>query len=330
MKTVRILILLAGFPLISRGETTVVVHASTPQTAWSGWGYSGPAAPASAPAIPQAPAKFKLVENSRTFSGTVTGLKSPEGVEIGIVSLVGVHWVNPKCYQWQPVNADGTFSITSNAFPEAGKALVVRGPEIPWTFLAQDFAPNQGARDVVIPVPAARKVRISVGSSEQDQRTSANFEFFPANREFGNDGKPLRRQRLDQVRLKDQSSAEVWLPRAPVAVLVGSKGLASAYQVIDPREGDHFHFVLQAGGTLKVTTQDAEGNPVPNVRIDWINPAAPLSLSNGRTNEAGVLERDSLTPGPFALRAEGFAPGKATVESGRTTEVVLQALPKQP
>ncbi len=90
--------------------------------------------------------QFSLVQNSkapRTFSGKVVIDGPLTGVEVGLVSLVGVHWVNPDAYQWQAVNPDGTFSLTDAHYPTAPKALVVRGPPDAVDFFALQLRPQR-------------------------------------------------------------------------------------------------------------------------------------------------------------------------------------------
>lgn len=305
-------------------EKTTVVQAVTREGVWTGWGYSGAPATENFPGISQAPAKFRLVENSRTFSGIVSGLRSTEGVEIGIVSLNGAHWTNPRNYQWKAIESDGSFSITSDSFPEAGKTLVVRGPKLAWTFLPHDFRPGEGAADIVIPASESRKVRFSAGPNPTESINDASFQIFPILREFGNDGRPLRRQRIGEQHSKDQSSTELWLPTTPVGVLASAPGRASYYQAIDPRAADHFHFVLQTGGTLRIKVLDRVGNPKPGVNIRWMNPGAPYSLVEGKTNPEGILERPHLSAGEFQIKADGFPNARAVVKNDQSTELILQ------
>src|SRR5688572_23813812 len=90
-------------PALAAGleESTLVYRAKAPTQNWNGWGLSSPPASSDssdALAGPLAPERFNLVESAgskpRIFSGQVEGLQSFEGVEVGLVSLVGVHWVN--------------------------------------------------------------------------------------------------------------------------------------------------------------------------------------------------------------------------------------------
>ncbi len=75
---------------------------------------------------------------------------------------------------------------------------------------------------------------------------------------------------------------------------------------------------------MRISVMDANGHPKPGVRVRWLNPAAPLSLSVSATNSEGLLAPGDLTPGTFVLNVAGFAPRKVEVVENRETEAVFR------
>jgi hypothetical protein len=265
------------------------------------------------------------VPSPRTFAGRVVVDGPLAGVEVGLVSLVGIHWVNPDTYQWQAVNADGTFSLTDERFLDAPKALVVRGPHTPWTFLRYNFAPDESATGIVLRASPARAIELSASGEDGRDLTGSSFELFPAHAQFDDDGHILRRQRLGEFESGTGTEVQVAAPAGEVAVFAHRDGYASYYQVIDTRQADHFRFVLQAPGRMRIRVLDAAGNPQPGVRVDWINPAAPLSLSGTSTDADGTIVQGNLSPGIFLVKTKGFGSQQVKIEENQLSDVIFRA-----
>lgn len=304
---------------------TMVIEAKATDQPWGGWGYSSPVQ--DSPAVAPEPEEFSLETNSpspRVFSGKVESSGSMEGFEIGLVSLVGVHWVNPGAYQWQPVERDGTFSLTDSHYLEAPKAIVVRGPGIPWTFLRYNFGPDESATDIVLRPAPARTIRLTVGGPDGKDLPHASFELFPAHAEYDDQGRALRRQRLGEFSGGEATFVQIAAPAGEVAVFAHHAGYAGYYHVIDTRQADRFHFVLQQAGSMKISVVDGNGQPKAGIPVRWINPAAPLSISGSATNAQGSLSQGDLTPGTFVLNVAGFAPRQIKVLENSETEAIFR------
>jgi beta-lactamase regulating signal transducer with metallopeptidase domain len=303
---------------------TLVIQAKLADQPWNGWGFSSPAD--HAPDATQAE-EFDLVKDAaypRVFSGRVKVPCQLNGLEVGLVSLVGVHWVNPDAYQWQAVSPDGTFSIKDSRYLNASKALVLRGPNTPWTFLRYNFAPNESGTNIILHGDEARKIALSVSGADGRDLPQASFEFFPAHAQYDDSGQTLRRQRLGEFESGGNTLADVVAPAGEVAVFAHRDGYASYYQVIDTRQADHFRFVLQHPGRMKITVLDRDGHPKSGVRVDWLNAAAPLSLSGTSTDGNGVIVQPNLSPGNFDVSVTGFASFKVKIQENQLTEVNLR------
>jgi len=307
---------------------TLIYRAETPNTVWNGWGFASPANPDQAQESAAVPEQFDLVENTaespRVFSGKVIGLESMDGVEVGLVSLVGVHWVNPATYQWVQVASDGSFSITDARFNDAAKALVVRGPNAAWTFLRYNFLPKQSGKNIVLKPAPSKKIRLTASGADMQNFAKVGYEIFPATAQVNDEGKSLRRQRLGNYNTGEATFVDAVMPLGPVALFINSPGRAGYYQIVDTRKADHFHFVLKSAGALKISLLDSEGKPKPGIHVGWCNPAAPLSLREGSTNEKGVLTANSLVPGTFIVNFERTSSRQIEVQEGNVTEVVMQ------
>ena len=307
---------------------TLVYRADTPQGQWNGWGHSSPVKADADKTPAPGPEQFTVVEATpnvrRTFSGKGAGLSSLDGVEVGLVSLVGVHWVNKEAYQWEKVAADGTFSITDTHYTDAGKAIVLRGPDTAWTFLRYDFKPNEGGKDIVLNATCSKKITLTASGPDMKDFTKVQVEVFDAYAPSDDHGKSLRRQRHGAFESGDQSSMDVPLPNGEVALFVHHKGCAGFYQIIDTRKADHFHFVLNTAGQLRILALDANGNPKSGVVANWINPAAPLSISNNTTKDNGESLAENLVPGTFHLNVNGFGSYTIDIQGGNVTKVLLQ------
>ncbi|MGB8353725.1 MAG: carboxypeptidase-like regulatory domain-containing protein [Chthoniobacteraceae bacterium] len=305
----------------STGTGSIIIYrAATPDKMWDGWGYSSPANPDQEKEAVPVPEQFDKIQNEgkepRTFSGKV----------VGLVSLVGTHWVNKEAYQWQPVAADGSFSMVDARYLDAGKALVLRGPDTAWSFLRYDFAPGESGSNIALkPVPS-KKVRLTAGIADREELAKMQWEVFPAHTQYNDKGLALRRERLGKFDAADKSYVEAMLPLGEVALYITNTDCAAHYQIIDTRKGDHFHFVLKPAGHLKITALDGDGKPKVGVHASWINPAAPLSISQRDTGKDGAFVADGLVPGTFHVTIADPGWGTRTVEikEGSTTEIHLQ------
>lgn len=308
-------------------KSTIIYRAETPDKVWDGWGNSSP--PPTHPEKGPAPfEQFEIVDNTgggpRTFAGKVVVAGPMDGVEIGLVSLVGIHWNLADAYQWEPVGADGTFCITDKNYLDASKALVVRGPNTTWTFLHYNFTPQQAARDIVLTADPSKKVRLTASGSDMVDLTQVGYEPFHAATQFDPSNKPLRRQRFDYLHSGDQKYVDTVLPVGEIAIFVHRGGYADYYQIVDTTKADHIHFVLRKAGRMKITVLDSDGKPKNGVQVSWVNQAAPLSLWQTKTNETGILNPDHLVPGNFDLDVQGFPHSKVEVKEGQVTELVYQ------
>jgi hypothetical protein len=318
----------AAEPESNDKDSTLIYRAETPNTVWNGWGYASPLDPDLTKPKPQ-PEEFDLVETDgnqpRTFSGKVVGPESMKGIEIGLVSLVGIHWNNPNAYQWAPVAADGSFSITDARYNDASNALVVRGPNNAWTFLRYNFAPGKSGMNIVLKSAPSKKVRVTASGADMQDLGKVAYEAWPAVAQIDDQGTALRRQRLGPYNTSEEKFMDLVLPIGKVALFVKCMGWAGYYQIIDTTKADHFHFVLRSAGKMKIRTLDADGKPETGMQVDWINPAAPLSLGRATINNDGVLFIDSLVPGNFHVTIGGVTQlDDIEVQEGHVTEIVLQ------
>jgi len=309
-------------------DNTLIYRASVPDQPWNGWGASSPPNPHPELEPTPVPEQFDLVENGpspRIFSGKVV-VKGPSmtGVEVGLISLVGIQWNVPDAYQWQPVAPDGTFSITDAHHLDAPKALAVRGPYTPWTFFRYNFNSTQSAKNIVLKADPAKIVRLTASGADMVDLSDVGFEPFHAHTQFDDQGKPLRRQQLNYYKSGGQKFMDLVLPMGEIAIFVHHQGFAGYYQVIDTRRANHFHFVLLHAGRIKLVVVDQNGQPKGNFTVHWINPAAPLSLGAWGMKADGQLLLDNLVPGTIELSVPGFAMKKVEVAEGKTTEVRLQ------
>ena len=308
-------------------DNTLVYRAETPDKTWDGWGSAAPpdTTPGTKPEV--IPEVFHIVENApspRTFSGKVVVDGPLDGVEVGIVSLVGIHWNLPDAYQWEPVGPDGTFSILDKNYPNAAKALVVRGPNTTWTFLRYNFTPQQAGTDIVLKAGPSRKIRLTASGSDMVNLTQVGYEPFTAHTAYDDLGHDLRRQRFDYDKSGDQDHFDLELPIGEIAIFVHRAGYADFYQIVDTTKASHIHFVLRKAGRMKITVLDADGKPKEGVALGWMNPAAPLSIWQTKTGPTGIVFPDHLVPGTFSLNVQGFPGRKVEVKEGQVTELTYQ------
>jgi len=309
-------------------DKTLVYRAETPNQVWNGWGAVAPPDPNPQKAAAPVPEQFAVVETMgkvpRVFTGTVVVDGPKDGVEVGLISLVGIHWNLPDAYQWEPVGPDGKFSITDKFHLDAPKALAVRGPNTTWTFLRYNFGSGQSGEDIVLKAGPSKKIRLTASGSDMVDLDKVGYEPFHAKTQFDDDNKPLRRQRFDYLKSGDAKFEDVMLPVGEIAIFVHRTGYADFYQIVDTTKADHIHFVLRKAGRMKITVLDASGKPENGVRIMWVNPAAPLSLWETKTGETGIVFPDHLVPGTFELNVSGFPSNKVEVKEDQVTEITYQ------
>jgi len=321
----RAMLCLAGALFLTRAYgDLMVIPAQTTDVPWNGWGFSSPTDSPPKPLPPESFSVIKGAASPRVFSGRVAYSDTCSGLEVGLVSLVGVHWVNPQAYQWEPVKPDGSFSIIDQRYQVAAKAVVVRGPKIAWTFLRYNFAPNERGSNIVLHPVESRQIVLSVSGADNRDLPGSSFEIFPAHADYDDAGHSLRRQRLGQFKSEGKDSVAVVVPAGEVAVFAHHDGYAGYYQVIDTRKADHFRFVLNPAGRMKITVLNRDGTPKAGAQIHWQNVAAPLSISQSVTNPSGVLDQGNLTPGTFDLAVEGFQGRQVQIAGGKETAITLQ------
>ena len=248
-----------------------------------------------------------------------------QGVEVGLISLEGIYWNVKDAYQWEAVAPDGRFSITNARYNSDGKILVMRGPKTAWTFLRYNFRPDESAQNIILNAAASRKVRITASGSDMKNLSKVWVEGFDAHTQTDDSGAALRRQHHGYFEAHDADHVDIaLLPVGEIALFIHRPGYAGFYKVIDTRKADHFHFVLNAAGQLRMTSLDAQGNPRKGVQLYWINPAAPLSLGQETTKENGQLVADCLVPGSYQVNIGGINVPQVQVQGGCQTVVLIQ------
>jgi hypothetical protein len=322
-------LLLAGVVATARAADTstdgqtVVYRAAISHKEWPGWKFNP-----DPKATPREPQHFHIINSdgtsARTFAGKIAGLASMDGVEVGLVSLIGIPWTNEDNYQWEKVAPDGTFSITDARHLDADKAIAVRGPQTAWTFLPFNFNGKHSSRDLVLNAALGRTVTVTASGPDMKDLDHVWIELFDAYSQVDDHGNELNREWLGSYESEDQKTLSAVLPPGEVALFVHHDGYAGFYQIVDPRKADHFHFVLMPGGGLEVETLDRDGKPKSGVSGNWRNSAAPLSYWEVHTNEKGDFLGKNLTPGTFQINVQGFAPCSAEVRPNSLTKVVLR------
>jgi hypothetical protein len=174
----------------------------------------------------------------------------------------------------------------------------------------------------VLPADEPKKIRVTASGLDGENQDWVGVEPFHVVRQRGPDEEPLRRQRFGWHTSQDAKHLDLVLPNKPVALFVHRKGFASHYAKIDPREGEHFHFILKPSGKLKVTVVDEDGQPVEGAEVRWMNPAAPLSIGKGVTDEKGELMPAKLVPGTFNISVGGFN-RQVEIDAKEMTEITL-------
>jgi hypothetical protein len=257
----------------------------------------------------QVPEKFTRVPISttqpQTFSGKVMDVKPEQKVEVGVVSLIGSHWLNNGNYEWFPVNASRVFSVVSKNHPEANKTLLVRAEGNPWTFLRAKFDPGEGAKDIELHVKPTVKAVITMEDSEGNPIASFRGEVFNAYAMTDNHGNVLAMQRFGHPQSKN-GAMPLDLPPEPVSILLeAGPTVAQYYAFIDPREANHFHFKMLAASRIKgIVTRD--GKPATDLPVYSSNDAAPLSASHRRTDATGHFDFPGRRPGTYRFKAGSY------------------------
>jgi hypothetical protein len=334
MKTLPVLFLgLISTLATAQAETigprrTQVVQPDELKESWDGWG-NGTGKEETPPPYVKESLTVTAVDPGaeRTFKGRVDKRLAGEKLEVGIVSLIGIHWIKKDNYEWSPLAEDGTFSVTSKYEPGVAKAICVRGPDAPWTFYPYDFKAWENGEGLVITLPERRRVTITAGPAEGQFFEKIAFERFTPGTAFGIDGEELRRQQYGRYTSDDKGRIEIVFPAAPIALFLGSPGQAKSYKFIDPREADHFHFILNPAGFMDITVLNPDGTPAKGKQVNWQNPAAPLSLHRGTTDDKGKLLAKDLTPGKFGISCESESQ-QIEVKPGETTPVNFKLVAK--
>src|SRR3954463_2040128 len=131
---------------------------------WKGWG-GGEPLPDSVGSQYQRE-KFTRVAaeagKPQVFAGKVLDLDPGHKADVGIVSLIGTHWLTSSNYEWFPLDKSMTFSVTSAQHADAPKALGLRAEGRPWTFLRAQFDPGEGATGIELRVKPSVKCVITM------------------------------------------------------------------------------------------------------------------------------------------------------------------------
>lgn len=267
-----------------------------------------------APDLPDAPAeanagaeiftRFATPEGeSATFSGHVEGLLDPQNAEVGIVYLRGTQWTSFNNYQWEPVNADGTFIITADRFPEARRALAVRSEEQSVTFLRAEFEANESASDIVVRMKPVREIQIVLKDSRGKPVPAFKAEIFDASadgaRNVDDQGRPLRTQRLDAPNAVG-GIISVAVPLEPLSILVSGSGIAPYSQTVDPRVSDRFEFKVSKSTPIEGRLTKA-GVPVAGEKLMLNNDAVRFSYTARTTDADGRFRLENGIPGEYNI-----------------------------
>jgi hypothetical protein len=259
-----------------------------------------------------------------TFSGKLICVNPADGAELGIVSMVGVHWLRNENYEWTGLGADGSFKVTAERNPMAKHAIAVKATGHPWTFLRAEFAPNESAKDIELVVPEPKTVRITAESSDGQPVPWFKIEIFNAFKMIDDHSKELGRQRYGYVMAR---GGELITDLAePVGILISGGGVAPAYEILDPAEADEFHFIMLRESMLTGTVTRA-GKPVAGERIVIVNEAAPLSATAKKTDNAGRFTATNRTPGETTIYVGLGAPETkkfVTLAEGEQTDVKIE------
>jgi RNA polymerase sigma factor (sigma-70 family) len=293
-------------------EITETFTAAQQDKRWDGWASDDRSIPGWGNKPPE-PGTVAVVASAngkaRTFSGRVDGLATFKGAEVGVVSLAYIYWNRRDTYHWTPVASDGTFSIKEDKYAEENKAVILRAPGHPWTFLSYIFKGNEGGENIVLHAEPGKAVRVTV---ELENAVSKDFgvEFFALNPSWVHANNPIGYQWASRQWTPDNSDGSLilYFPLHPIAVYIGAAGAASDWEIVDARKADHFHFVLLPAAHLNLAITK-NGAPAPKIDVLMGNDNAALSLRGGETDEAGEWHAGGLAPGTWWLTV-----GKKTVQ----------------
>lgn len=302
-------------------EKKVVIDAKVPVGEWQGWGLYSEPNPEGGENLP-VKEEFSVVKTPegelRRFSGRVAGLQDYDGAVIGLVSMVDVWWVNDDKYEWSRVHADGTFEITAQRYPASLKAICVRAPGHPWTFLRYNFKAGEGGEKIVLYTEPGKLVHISASIAGEAQPLSwLAVEPFEAYTAYDDNGNKVTKQRYGRLSGQD-NDLYITLPLRPVALYISADDAACYYHIIDPSQADYFHFNLLKEGRLKLKLLQG-GQSASNVSVKMYNDAAPLSVRVNSTSAEGILEAGTLVPGTYDVEI-GKRSFSFEVKSGETTD----------
>ena len=236
---------------------------------------------------------------SATFKGRVEGVKTFDGVDVGIITMRGVQWTSSSNYQWQPVNKDGTFSITAIRYPDQRRALAVRPKGEPATFLRTEFEADESADDIVLRAKPTKQMLITAKDAKGRPVSWFQVEEYDGYTVQDDDGNNLEMQRTDAPK-GSNGKLKLAMPLEPVAVYLGGTGMAPLYRIVDPRQADAFEFKMLGAAKIEGTVT-RDGKPVAGAVIFLINDAAPLSAAYRRTDKDGHYVWPNGVPGTYRV-----------------------------
>ena len=175
------------------GEIAKIFQAVQLPARWAGWAKNDQSIPGWGNKPPE-PGTVTIINTpvgeSRSFSGRVDGLDSVTGAEVGVVSLTYIYWNQKDTYHWVPLTIDGTFTITDDKYPTENKAVILRAPGHPWTFLSYIFKNREGGKDIVLHADPGKAIRVMV---DVDGKPSKDFsvECFALNSSWIHDNNPI-------------------------------------------------------------------------------------------------------------------------------------------
>jgi len=257
-----------------------------------------------------------------TFSGKIDGLGDYGGsglnALVGIIYLKGIFWNRYDNYQWASVRPDGTFTITSDRFPDARKALVVQQPGRPWTFLRHDFNPGDSAKDIVMNIQDSTTVWVQAEDAQgRGPQNGFQVEVFDGVK-YTEPGATVTYQRLGRFSTYT-GPLRLDLPNEPVALYVAGEGFAPFYQIIDPSSAQEFVFRLLPEGIIKGTVTKGD-KPDAGQTVTVNCAAVPLAARTATTGADGTFSVSGLPPGRYAVTVSGSKlVAAAVVKPGETT-----------
>jgi hypothetical protein len=290
---------------------------------WNGWARDDKSIPGWGNKPPE-PGTVNVIKAEagapRTFSGRVDGLDSFIGAEVGVVSLTYIYWNRPGAYHWTPVADDGTFNISESTYPDENKAIILRAPGHPWTFLNYIFKGREGGKEIVLHAEPGKAVRVTM---EVAGTASQNFdvECFSLNSSWIHGNNPIGYQWASRAQTTPTSDGRltIYFPLRPMAVYVGADGGANDWEIVDARQADHFHFILLPEAHFNLLVTD-HGLPAPKTNVLMGNDMAALSLRSGATDQTGQWHASRLPPGRWWISI-----GKQTMEFNLWTREAMEA-----